>query len=367
MNVWPTKTLGEICRPRQWPTLSKAEMLPSGLPVYGANGVIGYTDKPTHLHETILIGCRGSCGTVHRLKPPAYANGNAMALDELRSDVIYLNFLEHFLRYRGFDDVTTGASQPQIVQRNLNVIDIPLPPLEEAKRIAAILDQADELRHKSQRAADDLEKLGQAIFYEMFGDPVTNSMRWPLKKIREVGKVVTGNTPPRAQSENYGGGIEWIKSDNINTPSYFLTKADETISDIGKSLARTAPSGSILVTCIAGSPSCIGNAAMADRTVAFNQQINAIIPMEADAHYLYAVIRIGKRLVREASTGGMKGMVSKSRFENIELPLPPEKKQREFGRRIVAIEHVKNANKLTLSNINGLFASLQHRAFQGEL
>jgi type I restriction enzyme S subunit len=122
------------------------------------------------------------------------------------------------------------------------------------------------------------DELLQSAFLDRFGDPLTNKKGLPTAPINELGRVVTGNTPPRANPENYGNAIEWIKSDNINTPEHFLTPADEYLSEVGKLQGRTVPAGSTLVTCIAGSPSVIGNAALADREVAFNQQINAVVP-----------------------------------------------------------------------------------------
>ena len=119
---------------------------------------------------------------------------------------------------------------------------------------------ADALRAKRREALAQLDTLLQSTFLDMFGDPVTNPMGWDTSALGEVGEVITGNTPSRKHPEYYGEDIEWIKSDNINDPSFVLTEAEERLSVAGKAVARTSPRGSILVTCIAGSPSCIGNA-----------------------------------------------------------------------------------------------------------
>jgi type I restriction enzyme, S subunit len=212
-----------------------------------------------------------------------------------------------------------------------------------------------------------LDNLTQALFLEMFGDPMSNPKGWTVKPISLLGKVVTGSTPSREVPEYYGDSVEWIKSDNINTPHYYLTKATEGLSEAGKAVGRVVPPNSILVTCIAGSPECIGNAAMADREVSFNQQINAFIPTELDAHFAYAQIIVGKKLIQNASTNGMKGMVSKSRFEAIEFMAPPRPLQQTFATRIQAIESLKTTHRTALTELDALFASLQQRAFAGEL
>jgi type I restriction enzyme S subunit len=200
------------------------------------------------------------------------------------------------------------VNQATVGRDSLLGMHLPVPPLAQQQRIAETLDRAESLRAKRRSALAQLDTLTQSLFLDLFGDPATNPRGWPLVPIHEIGTVITGNTPSRDKAEYFGSAIEWIKSDNINTPYYYLTKASEGLSAIGKSVARTAPANSILVTCIAGSPDCIGNAAMTDREVAFNQQINALVPHRGDPHFIYAQLRVGKRIIRRASTDGMKGM-----------------------------------------------------------
>jgi len=244
---------------------------------------------------------------------------------------------------------------------------VPVPPLPEQRRIAEILDKADALRDKRRAALAQLDILTQSIFLDMFGDPATNPKGWVQKCAGRLGTVTTGNTPPRDDPRNYGDAIEWIKSDNLSTSDYYATKASEYLSEAGMAQARVAPAGAILITCIAGSPSSIGNAAMIDRAVAFNQQINAFVPEHGNPHFFFAQLTVGKRLVQQASTGGMKGMVSKGRFEKILLLDPPPDLQDRFSELASRIEGTKSGLHASLAQTEALFASLQHRAFRGEL
>ncbi|ODS92678.1 MAG: hypothetical protein ABS45_05635 [Comamonas sp. SCN 65-56] len=260
-----------------------------------------------------------------------------------------------------------GATMQHVNRGEFLGTPLYLPPLEEQRRIAAILDQAETLRTQRRTALALLDCLTQSLFLDMFGDPVANPKGWPVKPVSSLGKVVTGNTPSRDVPAYYGNSVEWIKSDNLNTPHYYVTNATEGLSEAGKAVGRLVPPNSILVTCIAGSPDCIGNAAMADREVAFNQQINAFIPVELDAHFAYAQIVVGKKLIQGASTNGMKGMVSKSRFEAIEFMVPPLPLQQTFATRIASIEALKATHRRALAALDALFASLQQRAFAGQL
>ena len=224
------------------------------------------------------------------------------------------------------------------------------------------------MRAKRRKSLAQLDTLLQSTFLDMFGDPVTNPMGWETRAIREVGEVITGNTPSRKRTEYYGDDIEWVKSDNINDPSFFLTEAEERLSVAGKKVARTTPAGSVLVTCIAGSPSCIGNAAMANREVAFNQQINAFVPGERiNVWFAFGTFLVGKRLVQSVSTNSMKGMVSKSAFSAMSIPVPPIPFQNSFAAIFESIELQKASQRAHLDELDTLFASLQSRAFSGDL
>ena len=264
--------------------------------------------------------------------------------------------------------LASGVSINNLKKEHLDNLQIPLPPLAEQTLIARILDTADALRANRRKALHQLDALLQSTFIDMFGDPVINPRGWDTCALGEVGDVVTGNTPSRKRPEYYGNDIEWIKSDNINHPSFFLTEAEERLSVAGKAVARTSPKGSILVTCIAGSPSCIGNAAIADREVAFNQQINAFVPGQRIAFWFaFGVFWVGKRLIQRASTNSMKGMVSKSAFSGVSIPVPPLSLQNRFAAIADSVECQKANQRTHLSELDTLFASLQSRAFRGDL
>ncbi len=138
---WVATNLFNLCYPTQWKTISTSELFESGYLVYGANGVIGFYDKFTHANPTLMITCRGAtCGNIHLSKPFSYINGNAMALDNLVSEVCHIKYLEYYLTIRGFNDVITGTAQPQITRASLMPVTVPLAPAAEQTRIVTKLD-----------------------------------------------------------------------------------------------------------------------------------------------------------------------------------------------------------------------------------
>lgn len=314
----------------------------------------------------------GKCCWIPKLDYSATAGGFISIL-RANDELLDKRYLYHWFNSsktqqlaRSFGRQTTNISNMDL-GRCLD-IKIPLPLLPEQRRIASILDKVGELRQKRQQAIENLDQLLQATFIDMFGDPVSNPKGWELFKLSDLGHIATGNTPSREQTENYGNYIEWIKSDNLNNEEDFATTSTEYLSEIGSKKARIVPKGSILVTCIAGSFNCIGNLAIVDRQVAFNQQINSITPNDKTVlEFLYYLMKISKPIIQSASTNSMKGMINKSKFSDVKLPVPPKDKQVQFVDLFNKITRLKELNNLYCDQSENLFKSLQNQAFNGTL
>ena len=245
-------------------------------------------------------------------------------------------------------------------------LNVHLPPLPEQQRIADILDKAEAINQKREQALALCDEFLRATFLNMFGDPVSNPKGWEVKKLSKFGEVITGSTPSRGRPEYYGNHIEWIKSDNINTPNNYITRAKEFLSVEGESVGRSVPENSILMTCIAGSLDCIGNIALADRKVSFNQQINGIVPNnDVDVYFLYSLLLYSKKYIQNHSTNSMKGMISKGKLSEIKFYLPEMAIQKEFSDIFLKIESLRN--KIQHAQKLPLFDALSQQAFKGEL
>jgi len=173
-------------------------------------------------------------------------------------------------------------------------------------------------------------------FVEMFGDPMTNPNGWPMARLGDRCLITTGNTPSRNEKENYGDFIEWIKSDNLVDGR--LTTASEYLSEIGYGKSRHVGPGSILMTCIAGSLNSIGNSALVDRNVTFNQQLNAITPYKDDVVFLLWLLQLAKPVLHKGINKCLKGILSKSNLSGKVLPLPPLALQREFAAFVAKVD-----------------------------
>ena len=252
-----------------------------------------------------------------------------MCLDSL-SEHIDRDYLFCFLKAYDFRKVIGGTSQPQITKSGISSIEVPLFSLEKQSAVQLRLKLVLGALASCEALSNKLDALVKSRFVEMFGDPTAPGDRWPVSRLDGFTKIITGNTPPRKHAEYYGDGIEWVKTDNIVDST--ITTASERLTEIGRSKARVAPTGSILMACIAGSVKSIGKVGLLDREVAFNQQINAIVPMDiADSRYLLTMFTVSKNYLCSDVNQQLKGILNKSSLSSKQFPLPPLALQQEFA------------------------------------
>ena len=175
----------------------------------------------------------------------------------------------------------------------------------------------------------------------MFGDPVSNPNSFVKKRLKDTCVIVTGNTPSRAVVEYYGDYIEWIKTDNIVQGILNPTTAVENLSEKGAEVGKIVEKNAILMACIAGSVASIGKVCITDRAVAFNQQINAILPKEYNVLFLYVLFQISNVYLVEDLNMALKGILSKSRLESKEFIVPPLDLQNQFADFVVQVDKSK--------------------------
>ncbi len=263
----------------------------------------------------------------------------------------------------------SGAIQPAITNGGIEKLLIPFPPLDDQIRIAHLLGKVDGLITQRRQHLQQLDDLLKSVFLEMFGDPVRNEKGWDKPELKAFGKISTGNTPPRNDPANYDGDfIEWIKTDNITGDAVFVTPATERLSEVGARKARTVTNGALLVACIAGSVESIGRAALTDRTVSFNQQINAIQHgKDVNPLYLYGLFKLSRAYIQSHATKGMKKILTKGDFEKITMIKPPFEIQNQFAVIVEKVEGIKSRYQHSLTDLETLYGALSQQAFKGEL
>ncbi|WP_205787314.1 restriction endonuclease subunit S [Specibacter cremeus] len=147
---------------------------------------------------------------------------------------------------RSFGNQTTNISNLNL--KRASQLQIPLPPLPDQRRIAAILDKADHLRTQRREALVHLDALTQSIFHSMFGDPVQNELGYETVPLSEIGHLYSGGTPSKSEPSLWDGNVPWFSPKDIK--STHLTDSIDHIAEyaLQNSSLRLLPEGTIVVT-----------------------------------------------------------------------------------------------------------------------
>ena len=368
-NEWVMVKLEDVCtKASSNISLNKVTDNTGDYALFGASGfakniVFYHQDK-----EYIAIVKDGAgVGRVMMLPAKSSIVGTMQYI--LPKNNIDICYLSYFLKQIDLAKYASGATIPHIYFKDYSKERIFLPSIKKQREIAAVLDKASELVEKRKTQLAELNALAESIFYDMFGDPVTNEKEWDMKKLNLLGKITTGNTPSRQVDSYYNEEyIEWIKTDNITDGVIHPTTAREYISKEGLNVGRKVNENSLLITCIAGSIKSIGTVCLTDRRVAFNQQINAFSPNTDICNHLFmwCLIRFSKQYIQDNATKGMKRIITKSVIEKLLFINPPLKLQQQFAQRIEKIEEQKQKVKAALKESEDLFQRLMQDMFNPE-
>lgn len=306
-------------------------------------------------------------GFIKKEHLPLCMNTSTIRFKTLDKNVTNIRYFMYFLKSdifkRQLQKLITGSAQLNFGPSHLKKIKINMPLLENQNKAVNELDKVQEIIDTRKRQIELLDELLKSQFVETFGDPVSNEKQWKKAPLGDECNIITGNTPSRNKKEYYGDFIEWIKSDNINTPSNYITKAEEYLSEEGEKVGRTINENSILMTCIAGSINCIGNVAMTNRKVAFNQQINGIETLKNNTIFMYMQFLLSKEYIQSTINMSLKGILSKGKLSELEFIFPPIELQNQFAQKFQQIDKQKYEIQKSLEEIQKLQESLMNKYF----
>jgi type I restriction enzyme S subunit len=286
-------------------------------------------------------------------------------------------FISHFFQTPNYWAQITksarGVAQPGVNATTLKELKIPLPPLSEQRRVGAILDKADALRAKRRAALAQLDPLTQSIFLNMFGDPATNPKGWPVDSISEICEVKGGKRLPKGEAYS-----------SVPTPFRYIRVMDLKQSHVDEStlvylkpdvqaqMRRYVVNTGDVIISIAGSIGLVAPVPESLNGVNLTENAAKLVPRSADkyeAGYLAHFLQTKHAQGQISSHVGQVtiGKLALFRIEKLKVPLPPIALQRNFVRFVAAVTAHAERQERARSLLDELFASLQHRAFTGQL
>ena len=386
MTAFPTRTLASVCdiSMGQAPKGDSYNATRRGYPLIAGAGDFGeltptpkkYTDAPTKLSRLgdIILCIRATIGD-RNWSNTRYCLGRGVAGLRAKDGALIQPYLGHWLDYaapvlraRG-----RGATFLQVSKRDIASLQIPLPPLAEQKRIAEILDAADALRAKRRESVAQLDILLQSTFLDMFGDPVTNPMGWKVRRLKETkSRVQIGPFGSLLHKEDYiADGVPLVNPMHIVSGQIRVgnkqTVSERKAATLGNYRLQ---SGDVVM----GRRGEMGRCAIVSGTeVGMLCGTGSLFfrphPDELSSPFLAATFSSEsvKRLLEGLSQGVTMPNLNRKMIEGLKVALPPLDLQHRYATIVESVESQKTSQRAHLAELDTLFASLQSRAFRGDL
>ncbi|GAB3481624.1 restriction endonuclease subunit S [Marinomonas epiphytica] len=326
--------------------------------------------------ETIVVPTRMAVGKVALLGAEMAINQDLKALiiknDEKADKRFLLRFLEssanQILKF------AKGATVKGITLDVLKDLDVPLPPLEEQKRIAAILDKADAIRRKRQQAIDLADEFLRSVFLDMFGDPVTNPKGWDVELLGEhIQHANNGLSRRRKIEENIGDIV--LRLQDVHYESIRFGKELNRIELEDKEKSRyRLDIGDLLFIRVNGNPEYVGRSAVFE---GFNEEVfhnDHLIRIKVkdsfNSRFLSYMLNLpgGKKIISsKTKTSAGQHTISQGGIESLEFIVPPIDLQNKFVNIQSTVNKQLNKQSVSFIELTHSFSSLSQKAFAGEL
>ena len=290
------------------------------------------------------------------------------------------DYLFYFLRTPDTVNLATsrcsGANLPRLSPKQLASFKIPLPPFAEQKRIAGILDAADALRAKRREALAELDTLLQSTFLDMFGELTGNG--WEMVTVEDVARKKNGaiRTGPFGSqllhSEFVGEGIRVLGIDNAvanvfreGEPRFITPQKYERLRRF------TVRPGDVLITIMGTCGRCA--VVPGDVGVAINTKHLCCITLDSEKclpvfmHAYFLEHPLARRYLERSAKGAIMAGLNMGIIKALPIPVPPLDLQHRFAAIVESVEQQKTSQRAHLAELDTLFASLQSRAFRGDL
>ena len=343
-----------------------------------------WTTEPRRFADAgeIVMSVRAPVGPVNLIKERIAIGRGLGAIKPIRGELMTM-FAFYYLRLTE-PTITgnTGSVFASINKREIESINIPLPPLTEQQRIVRVLDEKLALVEQAKQAAEaQLEAtnacrtayLREGIPYTD-GDELPTDWRWVKLGTNGIFRVESGGTPKSNVKEYWNGSVPWITLADLPAGDFItqIVSTNRTISDHGlnHSAATMLPAGSIVVS----SRATIGRIGINRIPLSTNQGFKNVViedSTEATAEYVAYALTLLVPQMEELGSGSTYKEIVKSKFRELTIPLPPLAEQQRIVRvlddKLALVEQAKRTAEAQLEATNALSGAYLREAFAGEL
>lgn len=301
----------------------------------------------------------------HRVKvtQPTVFDNNVMAV--VPKPLIDSQYLFRYLQCIDLYRLATSTTVPSLRKSVLEQIQVPLPSLDEQRRIIAILDKADAIRIKRREALAHLNCLTQSIFIQLFGNPVTNSGEWPTTALEDIGTLDRGVSKhrPRNDARLLDGPYPLIQTGDVASSGGYITQSSSSYSELGLAQSKIWPSGTLCITIAAN----IAKTGILKIDACFPDSVVGFVATPERTEFVRHWFGFFQEIIEKRAPESAQKNINLAVLRRLSVIDPPLELQQEFAKRVIALERLKEKHQGQLADLDTLFVSLQSRAFKGDL
>ena len=327
MNSWVTQKLGDLIVLHYGKSLKTENRIEGLIPVFSSAGVTGYHNEALVEGPGIIVGRKGSVGTVYLSQDSFYCIDTAYYIkpNNEKYDFLYLFYL---LKTLGLTELNEDSAVPGLNRQTAYDQIVNIPPLPEQQAIASVLSALDDKIDLLQRQNQTLEQMAATLFRQWFIEEAKED--WEEVTIGDIFTLKGGSTPSTKESSFWDGNISWTSPKDLsNSKSIFMFDTERKITEAG--LAKISSGLLPVRTLLMSSRAPIGYLAMTDIEVAINQGYIAIPEHQTySTEFMYLWCQLNMDTIENAGNGSVFQEISKSSFRDLIFVIPDENTLNRF-------------------------------------
>jgi type I restriction enzyme S subunit len=346
---WKWVRLGEVIyfKNGESPTFSEN----GSYPIYGSNGLIGFSNMYQFKGNHLIVGRVGASGEVHFVSGKFFASDNCLIGCLLREKDLNLKYTFYYLKYFNLKRFITQTAQPLITQSLISNLKIPLPPLPEQQKIAEILETVDNAIEKTDKIIEKYKRIKQGLMQDLLTkgidengnirDEKTHKFKdsplgripeeWEVVRLGEVGEIISGSTPNTNNADYWNGEIVWITPEDLSkTKTIYIENSSRKITQqaLKSCSIKIIPENSVVIS----SRAPIGYVKVSKVKFTTNQGCKSIAYNGSFSPEFLAFLLSNKiQDMINMGSGTTFQEITKSNLAKILIPLPPLSEQQRIA------------------------------------
>lgn len=361
---WSQQLVGDVATLQRGFDLPVQDRVPGSVAIFAANGPVGTHNVAKVQGPGVVTGRSGTLGEVRYVEDDFWPlNTSLWVTDFHGNDVRWVARLLTWLR---LDRFSRGSGVPTLNRNLVHAVPAFVPPLDEQRRIAAILDKADAIRRKHREAIALTEQLLRSTFLEMFGDPVTNPKGWPVVQFGLIGTLDRGKSKhrPRNDPALLGGPYPLIQTGDVSNSAGVIREYSQTYSEFGLRQSRIWPAGTLCITIAAN----IARTGLLTFDACFPDSVVGFHPGPSiTTEFVQGWLGFLQPILEERAPQVAQKNINLEILRALEIPTPPLSLLQQHARAVAQIRANSQRAQFAANEADTLFHSLVQRAFRGDL